>query len=305
MKAIIAEDDLISRLMLSKLLIRWGYETTAVDNGEAAWEALQDLDVPAIVLLDWMMPGMDGIEVCRKLRDLESKSSSYVILLTSKDGKSDIIQGLEAGADDYLPKPYDPEELQARLKVGKRIIDLQDRLIRLSNTDVLTSMNNRRRFFDAMKAEMYRSQRYKIPLCLISLDMDNFKLINDTFGHDAGDEVLRAFSQLITERLRESDIACRIGGDEFVIILPHTELVNACVVAEKLRETVEQLNFQPNQADAGAPAWRITLSIGVAELGETDLTVDDFYKRTDSYLYRAKNAGRNCVYTLNLGAGAD
>lgn len=300
MKALIAEDDLISRLMLTKLLTRWGYDLTAVDNGDDAWEYLQQLDAPAIVLLDWMMPGMDGLEVCRRLRDIESKSSSYVILLTSRDGKGDIVQGLEAGADDYLPKPYDSDELQARLKVGKRIIDLQDRLIRLSNTDVLTGLGNRRRFFDAAKSEMYRSQRYNIPLCLIVIDLDNFKLINDTYGHDAGDEMLRGFSQLILDRLRESDIACRIGGDEFAILLPHTELVNAVKVADSLRMSVEQKNFHPETWDGDPQTWQITLSVGVAELSEVDLSVDDFYKRSDGYLYRAKNHGRNQVFALDL-----
>jgi len=297
MKALIAEDDLISRMMLTKLLTRWGYEVTAVDNGQDAWEYLQHVDSPSIVLLDWMMPVLDGLEVCRRLRDLESKSSSYVILLTSRDAKGDIIQGLEAGADDYLPKPYDSDELQARLKVGKRIIDLQDRLIRLSNTDALTGLGNRRRFFEAGKSEMYRSLRYKIPLCLILIDMDNFKRVNDTYGHDIGDDVLRLFADMITARLRESDIACRNGGDEYAIWLPHTNLENAVKVADALREHVEQTDFNLNLQAEGGPDWRVTLSLGVAELSEEDLTVDDFFKRVDSYLYKAKNGGRNQVYS--------
>lgn len=300
MKALVAEDDLVSRLMLTKLLSRWGYDVSAVDNGEDAWEYLQQLDAPAIVLLDWMMPGMDGLEVCRRLRDIESKSSSYVILLTSRDAKEDIVTGLEAGADDYLPKPYHSDELQARLKVGKRIIDLQDRLIRLSNTDVLTGLGNRRRFFDAAKSEIYRSQRYKIPLCLILIDLDNFKMVNDTYGHDAGDEVLRGFSQLILERLRESDIACRIGGDEFALLLPHTELANAAKVAESLRIIVESKDFYPDTWDPNEQTWRVTLSVGVGERNDLDLSVDDFYKRIDTYLYRAKNGGRNQIFASDF-----
>ena len=294
MKALIAEDDNISRLMLSKLLTRWSFEVTAVEDGEQAWAYLQHVESPSIVLLDWMMPGMDGLEVCKRLRAIETESSSYVILLTSRDAKSDIVQGLEAGADDYLPKPYDSEELQARLNVGCRIIDLQERLIALSKTDALTALGNRRMFFESARSEIYRSRRYHFPLSLILIDLDHFKKINDTCGHDSGDLVLRGIAQIFAARFRDSDIVCRIGGDEFAILLPHTAVSEAYLVAESIRIDMLQRRFGLDGIeDKDNPT--ITMSIGVSQLEPGDGTVDDLYRRTDSFLYVAKHHGRNQV----------
>lgn len=293
MKILIAEDDLTSRLMLKNLLIHWGYEVVVAVNGKEAWEILQQPSAPSIALLDWIMPELDGIDVCRKVRAQETIKSNYLIILTSLNAKKNLIQGLNAGADDYLTKPYDSDELQARLNVGKRVIELQDKLLELSNTDVLTSLGNRRRFFDAAKSEIHRSLRYYTPLSLILADLDAFKIINDSYGHKAGDQVLQGCAQLLKSVLRESDVICRMGGDEFAVILPQTEILGATVLAERIRMSIEQYRFSCEDNEGVSRIVKITVSIGVGELASTDRSIDDLYQRTDSLLYTAKNEGRN------------
>ena len=293
MKILIAEDDLTSRLMLKNLLLHWGYEVVAAVDGKEAWEILQQPTAPAIALLDWVMPGLDGIEVCRKVRAQETIKSFYLIILTSLTGKKDLIQGLNAGADDFLTKPYDSDELQARLNVGRRVIELQEKLLELSNTDALTSLGNRRRFFESAKSEIHRSMRYYTPLSLILADLDAFKIVNDSYGHKAGDYVLVECSRLLVSALRDTDVVCRMGGDEFAVILPQTELLGATCLAERIRRQIEQHEFFCEDADGFSQIVRITVSMGVGELSATDRSIDDLYQRTDSLLYTAKNEGRN------------
>ncbi len=293
MKILIAEDDITSRLMLKNLLLHWGYEVVAVENGKQAWEILQQPNAPAIALLDWVMPELDGIEVCRRVRAQEVIKSFYLIILTSLSGKKDLIQGLNAGADDFLTKPYDREELQARLNVGKRMIELQDKLLELSNTDSLTGLGNRRRFFDAARSEIHRSLRYYNPLSLILADLDAFKSVNDRYGHKAGDFVLHECAHLMQATLRDSDIICRMGGDEFAVILPQTELLGATSLAERVRKIIEQHDFICEDKDNICQTIKITLSMGVAQFTQTDRSIDDLYQRADSQLYKAKNEGRN------------
>ncbi len=293
MKILIAEDDLTSRLMLKNLLVHWGFEVIAVDNGKQALEALSQPDAPMMALLDWMMPEMDGLEVCRQVRERENFQSIYIIILTSLSAKKDMIQGLNAGADDYVIKPYDNEELHARIDVGRRVVELQDKLLALSNTDALTGLGNRRRFFEVAKSEIYRSLRYYVPLSLILADLDGFKSINDSYGHNNGDRVLQEVAILLTKNLRETDILCRMGGDEFAMILPQTEINGAAILAERLRRAIEQHAFCLEDKNGERRNGKLTLSLGVGQFEVNDGSIDDLYKRADQLLYLAKSEGKN------------
>ncbi|MCX6984612.1 MAG: response regulator, partial [Lentisphaerae bacterium] len=199
MRILIAEDDVISRKMLESILSKWGYEVLSVSSGSEAWDILNSESAPQIAILDWMMPGMTGVEVCSKVRQRESGIDhyTYIILLTAKTEKKDLITGMESGADDYILKPFDPHELGVRIRAGQRIIELQNQLrnakekhVILSRTDGLTGILNRRAIYESLEKELLRSSREKTPLSIIMLDIDFFKKINDTCGHNGGDAVL-------------------------------------------------------------------------------------------------------------------
>ena len=202
MKILIAEDDFTSRSMLTAILKKWGYDPVVTEDGMAAWDALQKPDAPRLVLLDWNMPGLDGLEVCRRLRTKETPNPPYVILLTGRGEKGDIVRGLEAGANDYIAKPYDNAELQARIRVGQRMLELQAKLLEARDAlahqathDALTGIFNRRAILDRLAQEISRAERDGTPLSVGMFDIDHFKKINDTFGHQAGDDVLVAFAR--------------------------------------------------------------------------------------------------------------
>lgn len=199
MRILVADDDPASRLLLERLLAKWGYEVVAVPDGQAAWDILSAPRAPELAVLDWMMPGLDGVEVCRRLRGLDLRNPPYVILLTSREEKEDLVTGLEAGASDYVQKPFDPLELRARLLVGRRFAELNTKLLeaqaeleRQALTDSLTQVMNRRAVLVRLEEELSRTRRQGVPLSIAVLDIDHFKAINDTYGHAAGDEVLRA-----------------------------------------------------------------------------------------------------------------
>ena len=297
---LIAEDDPIFRRVLQSWFTRWDYQVTAVENGLDAWEILQKEDAPQLAMLDWIMPGLDGIELCRRIRGRDNGPYRYVILLTAKDHKEDIVAGLESGADDYLTKPFDVEELRARVRAGKRILDLQAALIRAQSAlqfeaahDGLTAIWNRSAILDLLIGEMERSRRNRDSMGIIMADIDFFKNVNDSHGHLVGDAVLREVGHRLQSGLRSYDSVGRYGGEEFLIVVPGCDALNLQVTAERLRRRVAD---QPIDTIAGPIP--ITLSLGLAA---TQITVSGLIGReallhdADQALYAAKAGGRNRV----------
>jgi two-component system cell cycle response regulator len=296
MRILIADDDLTSRLVLVGVLKKWGHEVVAAEDGTEAWEAMQRRDAPALAILDWMMPGLSGVEVCSRVRGLRSDQPPYLILLTARGEKADIIAGLEAGADDYLAKPFDPGELRARVDVGRRIIELQARLLEARDAvaheathDPLTGALNRRAFSDVLARALSEERRHHEGLALGICDVDTFKTVNDTHGHQVGDEVLVGIVRLITGSLRGHDVLGRYGGDEFVLLARHARDADAGMLFERLRAAIAD---HPIPTRVGGIA--VTLSFGVSRWSE-GLTEDALLAAADAALYRAKSAGRNRV----------
>jgi two-component system chemotaxis response regulator CheY len=293
MKILIVEDDLISRRILEANLMTWGYEVTVVSDGVEAWEIIQQPESPNLVISDWMMPRMDGLELCRKIRHMETSEYVYFIILTAKGEKKDIIEGLEAGADDFLTKPFNQEELKYRTRIGERIINLEHRIQELANTDTLTGLLNRRAFMKRIMQEISRVQREKNPLSLILIDIDHFKYVNDTYGHQVGDLVLQRFAGQLTTSARPYDCLGRYGGEEFVVCLPGATGLQAVSVAERIRVQIENMEIMlPDDTRS----IRITASFGTAcyAAGSVE-SLDLLIKNADDALYLAKDKGRNRV----------
>jgi len=293
MKILIAEDDPISRRVLEANLLEWGYKVTVASDGGEAWEIIQQPESPSLIISDWMMPRMDGLALCRKIRNMEKSDYIYFIILTAKGEKKDIIKGLEAGADDFLTKPFNQEELKYRTRIGERIIDLERRILQLANTDTLTGLLNRRAFMERMEQEMSRAQREKKPLSLIFADIDHFKRVNDTYGHQVGDLVLQRFTDQLKTTARPYDFLGRYGGEEFLVCLPGTHGLQTGSVAERMRRQIEAMEIMlPDDARS----IRITASFGTASCSiEPGGNVDLLIKKADDALYRAKEEGRNRV----------
>jgi len=296
MKILIAEDDFTSRSILTAVLKKCGFDPVVAEDGGAAWDVLQRPDAPRLVLLDWNMPGMDGLEICRRLRKIGSNNPPYVILLTARGEKGDIVQGLEAGANDYVAKPYDNEELQARIRVGQRMLEMQFRLLEAQDAlkyqathDFLTGVFNRRAIRDRLKEEISRAGRKKESLSVGMLDIDHFKNINDTHGHQAGDEALVAFTRCIQGGLREYDRVGRYGGEEFLVIVSGSIGSKSESLYERLRARIAETEITTN-----AGIVSLTVSIGVAP-GTGQSTVDALVAAADAALYQAKAGGRNRV----------
>ncbi|HLJ30483.1 MAG TPA: diguanylate cyclase [Candidatus Angelobacter sp.] len=293
-KILIAEDGAVSRRLLRRLLDDWGYQVTEVKDGMAALSELQSEDAPSLAILDWMMPGLNGPEVVQRLRNAKPDSYTYVLLLTGKTHKSDILLGLNSGADDYLTKPFDPQELQARLRVGERIIDLQKRLVcalsaaefRASH-DALTGLYNRGTIMSLLEREAARCEREGVALGAILADVDHFKAINDTYGHNTGDEVLHEIAARMRSSLRSYDFLGRYGGEEFLIIAPGCEAKDTLEIAERLRQSVA--NHPLRIVDVNI---KVTVSLG-ASIASPQENVSALLKRADLALYSAKEDGRN------------
>jgi two-component system, cell cycle response regulator len=299
MKILIADDDAVSRRLLERTLLRAGYEVVAVVNGRQAVENLTGPDMPRLVLLDWMMPELDGPGVCREIRNRRDQSYVYMILLTSRESKEDVIAGLESGADDYLIKPFIADELKARLRVGERILHLEDRLVEAreqmrfkATHDHLTSLWNRGVIVDLLGRELTRSQRENVCTALILGDLDHFKNVNDTYGHLVGDQVLREVARRLLHSVRSYDFVGRYGGEEFLIVLNNCRPDSALARAEEIRKSI---CTRPVQTDVGP--LEVTMSSGL--LRSTDWghrPAEDLIHEADSALYAAKTAGRNRVH---------
>jgi len=297
-KVLIAEDDMVSRRLLEAMLTKWGYEVTVTRDGVEAWEVLQGADAPSVAILDWMMPGLDGVEVCRKVRQRGQEPYIYLLLLTTKGRKENIIEGLDAGADDYLTKPFDPQELQVRLRTGMRIVKLQAEIIearealRIQAThDALTGVWNRRAILEMLGTELVRSSRDALPVAVAMVDLDHFKRINDTYGHVVGDTVLRESVNRMRALLRPYDALGRYGGEEFLVVLPGCTTQDAFRLAERLRMGISQ---EPMVIPEGTV--EVTSSLGVATNDTTTpLDATALIQAADTALYRAKAKGRNRV----------
>jgi diguanylate cyclase (GGDEF)-like protein len=304
-KILLAEDDDISRHILRETVRRWGYDVVTADDGLEAWRLLQEKDAPKLAILDWIMPGMDGIDVCRRIRDEIKEPYVYVLLLTSKSEKQDIIEGMGAGADDYILKPFDPQELRMRLSAGRRIIELQAQLLATRESlryhathDSLTGLSNRGEILDRLQRELNRASREQSSVAVIMVDVDHFKSINDSYGHIAGDMVLAELAERMRKGIRSYDAVGRYGGEEFLIILPGCNATNALKHAERLREMVTS---EPVVlADSSV---FVTVSLGVVAKPHCELEdLNCLIRAADSALYRAKSGGRNQVVLGDLMA---
>jgi diguanylate cyclase (GGDEF)-like protein len=298
MKILIADDEPVSRQMLRGLLIKWGYDVVSAEDGNAAWECLSRPDAPRLALLDWMMPGQNGVEVCSEIRRKRPDPYTYIILLTGKDTKESVIEGLESGADDYLTKPFHPLELKARLRVGLRLLELEDTLVQARDVmrfkamhDVLTGVWNRGAILEALEREMARVRREGSSLGVLIADLDHFKLINDTAGHLAGDTVLREVTGRMQAAVRPYDAVGRYGGEEFLILLPGCDESATGNKAEQLRNTVMR-----RPIDTSSGPLRVSLSFGGVTAGDwPDANSNQLLRMADTALYRAKAEGRNRV----------
>lgn len=298
MRILVAEDDAISRTLLERTLQRAGYAVISVENGAQAIAELVKQDAPRLALLDWIMPVMDGVEVCREIRRRKEEAYTYLILLSSRESKEDIVAGLESGADDYLTKPFDVDELKARLRTGHRILELEDHLVEARESmrfqathDLLTSLWNRGVIVELMSHEIMRSRRESSCTAVMMCDIDHFKSVNDQYGHVVGDEVLREVARRLHNSVRSYDMVGRYGGEEFLVALNKCDPGSAISRAENLREKIAGRPIQT----ANNPV-SITISIGVALSSEfTGSTVEEIVHHADMALYAAKAAGRNCV----------
>lgn len=303
MRILIADDSIVSRHLLDATLRKWGYEVMVACDGNEAWSILQSDDAPKIAILDWMMPGMTGPEVCRQVRALEKEREiyTYIVLLTSKSLREDLIEGMESGADDYLTKPFDQHELKVRLRPGTRIIELQQELISAreelreqATKDFLTRIWNRSSILDILKLEIIRSSREKRPVGVLLADLDHFKSINDTYGHFAGDAVLREFVRRMSSSIRPYDSIGRYGGEEFLMVLPGSGEQATRKQAERMREALasEPMFFSEESK-------LVTCSFGAtAGFPQAHSSEELLIRLADDALYRAKRQGRNCVVFL-------
>ncbi len=305
MKILLAEDDALSRTLLQRTLQRAGYEVAAVEDGRQALVELSKEDPPRLALLDWIMPEKDGIEVCREVRRRKDHAYTYLILLSSRETKQDIVQGLESGADDYLTKPYDAEELKARLRAGERILELEDRLVEARESmrfqathDLLTSLWNRGVIVELVSREVVRARREKWCNAVMMCDIDHFKKVNDQHGHAAGDDVLREVARRLQTSVRSYDMVGRYGGEEFLVALNKCEPSSAVARAENLRNAVAAKPILlPTKLVA------VTISVGVALTTDfPNRDADDILHAADMALYAAKAAGRNCIRLAQPGS---
>jgi len=298
-RIVLVEDSPVYQRLISGHLREWGFDVIALTDGLQAWTLLQQPHSPRLALMDWVMPKLDGTAVCRKLRERPTgESYVYTILLTAKDSRGDLLKAMEAGADDYLVKPFDELELKAKLMVGKRILALQEELIsareamRYSAThDSLTGVMNRKEVLDALRKELARSRREKSSVAIALVDVDRFKAINDELGHPFRDEALKEVARRLRSDLRVYDSVGRYGGEEFLLVLPGCDLAAALRRTEQIRAVVCDIPVRTATKERG-----VTVSMGVAvSSGLGELEAERLLNQADVALYRAKKNGRNRV----------
>jgi len=308
MQILIADDEQVSRHLLKRTVEKWSYDVVTASDGLEAWEILRRKDAPRLAILDWQMPGLDGVSLCQDIRNLEDTPYTYVILLTARSEPADLVEAMDAGADDFLSKPFQQHELEVRLRAGQRIVQLQEELIgareslRVQATrDALTGLWNRFAIVDALGREQARHNRSVmsrgpgVPV----VDTDPFKEVNDTHGHPVGDEVLRKVADRMVTQLRQYDIVGRLGGEEFLVLLVDCNWKQVRLVSERLRAGVGD---QPIATGAGP--IQVTISIGAA-MATKGTKVEDTLARADRAMYQAKAQGRNRVCCESSGNDQD
>jgi diguanylate cyclase (GGDEF)-like protein len=295
LRALVAEDDPMFRRILQSWLEAWGHKVIVAENGARAWSVLQQEQPPELLILDWVMPEIDGTELCRRIREQKRSPYQYILLVTGKNDRQDVVRGLDAGADDYLTKPFDRDELRARLRVGKRILALQDSLIHAreelrfqATHDVLTGLWNRGAVMELLNHELDRSRRVNVPTAVLMLDLDHFKKINDTYGHLAGDAVLKEAARRLTRAVRSYDCVGRYGGEEFLVVLPGCDRKQTQNTAERIRAEIAS-----SPVSSAGTEISFTASIGATVAGPDAVSPTDVLATADGALYQAKNTGRD------------
>jgi diguanylate cyclase (GGDEF)-like protein len=300
---LIAEDDIMSRKILQSWLENWGYRVTAAENGAIAWNILQRERPPELLILDWVMPEIDGMELCRRIRDRQHNPYQYILLVTARDEKQNVVRGLDAGADDYLTKPLDKNELRARLRVGERILTLQHDLIQAredlrfqATHDALTGIFNRGTILEFLNRELGRAARSQSATGILMLDLDHFKQVNDTYGHLTGDVVLKEVAGRISQAVRSYDLVARYGGEEFLIVVPgcNADQIQDC--AERVRSAIASAPVIVRSSEIP-----VTVSIGATVATRGAITATDILAAADGALYQAKNSGRNRAVLSGAG----
>jgi two-component system, cell cycle response regulator len=290
MRVLIADDDPAALLLLESLLEDWGYEVVKARDGTEAWDVLRRADSPPLAILDWMMPGLDGVDVCRKVRQEGEAPYVYFILLTGKARMLDIVEGMDAGADDYVSKPFEEQELKVRLRAGRRIVELHEELRTQATCDALTGTWNRRMILEILQREVARAAREGTSVGVIMADLDHFKRLNDTHGHLAGDAALREASRRMCVALRPYDALGRFGGEEFLVVLPGCDASGVLATAQRMRHAISETPLTvPTETTP------ITVSLGAATMKGTSRGADELIRMADDALYRAKRGGRDRV----------
>ena len=298
-RVLVIDDSPVYQRLLAGQLRDWGYEVTVAVSAAEGWKILEQPSSPNLVLLDWIMPGMDGVELCRKVRAQKcSDLYVYMILVTSKENRADLLKAMEAGVDDYLVKPFDEQQLKARLLVGQRVVALQRELIeaqesmhRATTYDGLTGLLNRQEIVEFLRRELVRSEREKKPVTIILADIDLFKMVNDQLGPLAGDEVVKEVGRRLRSRLRAYDGVGRYGGEEFLLVLPGCDLTSALIRADQVRSFVSS-----KPIETSAKPRTVTVSMGVAvATGNAEADIQLLLNQADAGLFKAKRNGRNRV----------
>jgi len=314
MRVLIAEDDPICRVALETKLASWGYRTVSCDNGSEALRLLLAPNAPALAILDWLMPGLSGLEVCREIRKRPPEPYRYLLMLTVKDKPQDIVAALETGADDYVTKPFDFDELKARLLAGQRILQVQQALVASRDAlrikashDALTGLWNRGAILQVLKRELDRARRGDGPVGIALGDVDAFKQINDTYGHLAGDIALRQVADALRRHVRSYDMVGRYGGEEFLIVLPGADLSNTRMIAERIRAFVESLSITLDLGANRRETVRVTMSFGLAVSAQPRPCSDPdaLIREADGALYQAKKRHGNRVELIEADEGQE